>query len=316
MELYRLVRCLEAGRTAGRRDGGSAIVALQFLYNAQFAVELFDALGEPDRAAHWRAVAERVGKAVGTLCWDSSRGLYADTPAKQTYSQHANILAILAGVCEPARCQSVMEKVLTDRTLTPCTLYFRFYLHRALEQAQLGERYCRQLTPWRDMLAIGLTTFAETPEPTRSDCHAWGACPDYDFLTLVCGIRPASAGFKTVRISPALGDLSWVAGRMPHPQGLIEVRLERRGEEGISADITLPKGLSGEFLWRGESDAPSVGKTTPGAMIRDLRSAAWPRRYTRHPVDEPAGWEDAERPLTRSAWSMIVGLPTPSLARR
>ena len=248
------------GKPPGASDGGSAIVALQFVYNAQLAAELFEALGEPERAAHWRAAADRAGKAVSTLCWDADRGLFADTPAKKTYSQHANILAVLTGACEPARAKSVMEKVLADNSLTPCTLYFRFYLHRAMAQAQLGDQYCRQLKPWHDMLALRLTTFAETPEPTRSDCHAWSACPNYDFLDVLCGIRPASAGFKTVRISPALGGLSWVAGSIPHPRGMIEVRLERRGKEGLSAEITLPTGLTGEFLRQGKATPLQSGK--------------------------------------------------------
>ena len=55
------------------------------------------------------------------------------------------------------------------------------------------------------MLADGLTTWAEHPEPTRSDCHAWSAHPALDLLRVVAGIRPGSAGFKTVVIEPGLG---------------------------------------------------------------------------------------------------------------
>ena len=34
-----------------------------------------------------------------------------------------------------------------------------------------------------------LPTFAEKPDPTRSDSHAWSAPPNYNFLALVAGIR-------------------------------------------------------------------------------------------------------------------------------
>ena len=77
------------------------------------------------------------------------------------------------------------------------------------------------------MLDIGLTTFAERPEPTRSDCHAWSASPNYDLLATVAGIRPAAPGFKKVRISPALGDLNEIKAQMPHPMGMISVGLNR-----------------------------------------------------------------------------------------
>ncbi len=119
--------------------------------------------------------------------------------------------------------------------------------------------YC-QLTPWRDMLKNGLTTFAENPDPTRSDCHAWSASPNYDFLATICGITPAAPGFRKVQIKPQLGELKQASGRMPHPDGEIEVTLERRGEQGVQAAITLPPGLSGTFLWNNTTRPLKAGK--------------------------------------------------------
>ena len=74
------------------------------------------------------------------------------------------------------------------------------------------------LGPWQQMIDIGLTTFAETPEPTRSDCHAWSSSPNYDLLATVCGVEPASPGFATVRIAPHPGHLKQIKGVVPHPQ--------------------------------------------------------------------------------------------------
>ena len=167
---------------------------------------------------------------------------------------------MLTDTLAPDLWQPVMTRVMDDKTLTPCTLYFRFYLNRALQRAGMGDLYRSQLKPWHDMLSIGLTTFAETPEPTRSDCHAWSASPNYDFLNIICGIQPASPGFKTVEIRPTLGDLQWAAAAMPHPLGTIEVRFERRDGGGISADITLPAGLTGDFVWQGKRTALKPGK--------------------------------------------------------
>ena len=58
-----------------------------------------------------------------------------------------------------------------------------------------------------------------------------------------------------MRIEPALGDLQFAEGVMAHEQGLIEVQLERAGEEGIRARITLPEGLTGSFAWEGRESA-------------------------------------------------------------
>ena len=63
-------------------------------------------------------------------------------------------------------------------------------------------RYVERLEPWRGMLAMGLTTVPETPEPTRSDSHAWSAHPNYGLLATVLGVRPAEPGFRSVRIAP------------------------------------------------------------------------------------------------------------------
>ena len=99
------------------------------------------------------------------------------------------------------------------------------------------------------MLKIGLTTFAEKPEPTRSDCHAWSASPDYDFLATICGIMPDAPGFSRVLIRPALGELTEVEGSMPHPKGMIRVKLRKRGA-GISGEVELPPGVSGQVcIW-------------------------------------------------------------------
>jgi hypothetical protein len=102
------------------------------------------------------------------------------------------------------------------------------------------------------MLEKGLTTFAENPDPTRSDCHAWSSSPNYDFLATICGIMPSSPGFASVLIEPALGELTQVQGSMPHPDGEIVVALKRKGINGIIAEITLPSELAGKFLWKGK----------------------------------------------------------------
>jgi alpha-L-rhamnosidase len=142
-----------------------------------------------------------------------------------------------------------LERVLADSTLTRSTYYFSFYVLEALRKAGLADRYVEQLAPWREMLRLGLTSTPENPEPTRSDSHAWAAHPNYGLLATVLGVRPASAGFRTVQITPALGPLQRVEGRVPHPGGDIDVRLTRRGERVVEAVIILPPGLTGEFVW-------------------------------------------------------------------
>jgi hypothetical protein len=123
---------------------------------------------------------------------------------------------------------------------------------RALHKTGLGNEYLQHLDSWKNMLAQGLTTFAEKENDTRSDCHAWSSSPMIGFLQVVCGIEPAAPGFSAVRIQPNMNNLTEVEGSMPHPLGEIWVKLVKKENDELKADIRLPDGVKGEFIWNGE----------------------------------------------------------------
>jgi hypothetical protein len=240
-------------------NGQSSILSLQFVAALRAAADLETAFGSAQQAEHDRALAARIAAAVYKTCWDPARHLIADTPARKQFSQHANILAILEDAVPPADQAALMKTVLSDASLTQATYYFRFYLFRAMKKAGLGDQYLDQLGPWRQMLALGLTTWAEKPEPTRSDCHAWSAHPNFDLLATVAGIEPAAAEFRQVEIRPHLGALHELKATLPHPQGEISVAYELRGKS-FTADVVLPEKLSGWFYWGGTRVALHGGR--------------------------------------------------------
>jgi hypothetical protein len=246
-------------------DGQSAILSLQFAAALREAADLESALGETRQAERYRALAARIKEVIRTACWDANRKLMADTPARKEFSQHVNILAVLEDAIPLNDQQEVMKKVLSDSSLTQCTFYFRFYLFRAMKKSGLGEDYLNQLEPWRQMLALGLTTWAENPEPARSDCHAWSAHPNFDLLATTAGIEPAAPGFAQVLIRPHLGSLPALKATLPHPQGEIAVQYQRKGE-GLAADITLPQNVSGWFVWKEKKAA-----LKPGSQHLDIQ---------------------------------------------
>jgi alpha-L-rhamnosidase len=240
-------------------NGQSSILSLQFVAALRAAADLEMASGSAPQAEHDRALAARIAAAVYKTCWDPARHLIADTPARQQFSQHANILAVLEDAVPRADQAGLMKTVLSDASLTQATYYFRFYLFRALKKAGLGDQYLDQLGPWRQMLSLGLTTWAEKPEPTRSDCHAWSAHPNFDLLATVAGIEPAAAEFRQVKIRPHLGALHELKATLPHPQGEIQVAYERRGNS-LAADVVLPEKLNGWFYWGGKRVALHGGR--------------------------------------------------------
>jgi hypothetical protein len=237
----------------GANDGNSSILSMQFAYAASKAAELFKFYGQTEEAEKYDKIARELTKAVYGKCWDESRGYLADTPDKKEFSMHAQIFGVLTNTIPEKDQKEFVQRFMNDKSLIQPTMYFRFYLTQALKKTGLANQYLETLGLWNDMIANGLTTFAENPDPARSDCHAWSASPDYDFLATVAGIRPASPGFKTVDIEPALGKLTFIKGQMPHPLGMISFDLKRDGTEGITGTITLPEGLTGIFKWDGKS---------------------------------------------------------------
>ena len=228
------------------RSGGSSIMTLQLAYTLGDAVELLDHFGERALADKYRRIRDGLCSATMTRCFDSERNLLADDIARSSFSQHASIMGILSGAVGRERERQVFEALCADTTLTPATVYYQFYLVRAMIRAGLADRYAERLDTWRDMIAAGLTTFAEEPEPTRSDCHAWSASPNYYLLATVCGIVPASPGFGSVLVEPHMGPLAQVSGGVPHPKGMIEVDFKKKGDR-ITGRIVLPEGLEGTY---------------------------------------------------------------------
>ena len=230
--------------------GESSLLDLQLLLAYQWAAELEAAFGTAAQADAYKESARLLGESIRKTYWKPERGLFADTADGAAYSQHAQALAILAGLADRDQARPLAERMLADRGLAPASIYFRYYVHRATIAAGLGDRYLDLLDPWREMLALGLTTWAEKSEPSRSDAHAWGASPNVEFLRTVLGVDSSGAGFSTVRVEPHLGTITEVAGRVPHPRGVVEVSLKRTGDT-LAADVTLPDGITGELVWHG-----------------------------------------------------------------
>ncbi len=239
--------------TGGLNDGNSSIITMQFAFALQRASELFSYFGQTEETEKYTSLANQLIKAVYANCWDETRGYIADTPDKKAFSMHAQIFGVLTNTIPENNQKAFIMRFIDDKSLVQPTMYFRFYLTQALKKTGMANHYLETLGLWNDMLDKGLTTFAENPDPARSDCHAWSASPDYDFLATVAGIRPGSSGFKTVEIEPALGKLNFIKGQMPHPAGMISFDLKRTGTEGISGEIILPEGLKGIFKWNGKS---------------------------------------------------------------
>ncbi len=245
-----------AGGMAGGvkdRDGSAAIYDLQLLWAYQWAAEMEAKVGLHDYAVLYEQKAAQLKATIRQKYWDPAKKLYADTREKNGFSQHANSLAILTGMVRVADLPAIANALLNDKSLTQCSVYFKYYLHQALVKAGLGDDYMNWLSIYRENIAMGLTTWAEYSDvnTSRSDCHAWGSSPNIEFFRTVLGIDSDAPGFSKVKIEPHLGKLTHASGAIPHPNGQVSVayRLEN-GKWNIS--ITLPATTTGKFVWKGK----------------------------------------------------------------
>lgn len=234
-------------------DGSSSVLDLQLLWAFQLATTLEAQLGMNEYANRYSVKAAQLKETIRKKYWDESKGVFADTPEKNVFSQHANTLAILTGVIPADKSKSLAEKILSDKSMAPASIYFRYYTHQALAKAGLADQYLTWLDKWRENIAMGLTTWAEISEVTeaRSDCHAWGASPNIEFFRTVLGIDSEAPGFQVVKIEPHLGMMIRASGEVPHPNGKITVDYKLEKNQWQIA-ISVPENTQGFFVWKGK----------------------------------------------------------------
>jgi alpha-L-rhamnosidase len=235
-------------------DGCSAVLDLQLLWAYQWAADMEGKIGMSAYTEIYSKKATQLKQTIQEKYWDQVKMLYADTKDKNSFSQHANALAVLTGVADTAILPALCKRMLTDTSLTQCSIYFKYYLHQALVKGGMGDHYLEWLGDWRKNIQMGLTTWAEEPDlyNTRSDCHAWGASPNIEFFRTVLGIDSDSPGFARVKIQPHLGDLKTIGGEMPHPNGKIAVNYTRKGTKW-HINISLPHKTAGKLIWKGQT---------------------------------------------------------------
>jgi hypothetical protein len=131
-------------------------------------------------------------------------------------------------------------------------------VHEALLRGGRVQAVLDRFAFWEDLARQGFLTTLEAPEPSRSDCHGWGAHPLYHCLSGLAGIRPAAAGFAAVRVTPRFGALRRIRAEVPHPRGAVTVDLERDGER-LRGTVCTP--VPGDLCWAGAVVPLSAGTT-------------------------------------------------------
>ena len=249
-------------------EGPSAIINLFWAMAMDSTANVETILDHPLQAQYWREKSAALKAKIVERFWVEKRGLLADSSRLDSFSEHAQALALLTDALPADKAKTVANHLVSDSDLARCTVYFSYYLFDAYFKIGRADLFQRRLDLWRGYVAKGLTTCLESPDTkdangkvveARSDCHAWGAHPIWFMQTGLAGIRSAAPFFRQVRVAPQPGTLKSLKARHPHPDGWIEVELAFADGQATG---TIRTPVPGTFAFGGREIKLQPGKNT------------------------------------------------------
>lgn len=206
----------------------------------------------------YQQLAENVICKTRQLLWNDDRQAWEhaieEGEINHQITKFPNIFAILYDIVDDATKRNIVDSVMENNKVDPITTpYMRFYELESLCMMGRQTQVLQEIRNyWGGMLREGATSFWEKYIPSeqgtehlamygrpygKSLCHAWGASPVYLLGRYFLGIQPTQPGYATWEARPNLADLEWMEGRVPTPNGIIHIRMERhyvciRSDEG------------------------------------------------------------------------------------
>ena len=206
----------------------------------------------------YQQLAENVIGKTRKLLWNDDRQAWKhaieEGEINHQITKFPNMFAILYDIVDDATKRNIVDSVMENNKIDPITTpYMRFYELEALCMMGRQTQVLQEIRNyWGGMLREGATSFWEKYIPSeqgtehlamygrpygKSLCHAWGASPVYLLGRYFLGIQPTQPGYATWEARPNLADLEWMEGRVPTPNGIIHIRMERhyvciRSDEG------------------------------------------------------------------------------------
>jgi hypothetical protein len=239
-----------------RTAGSEGELNLRRVAALRSAARMAEGTGREGLARDLARRARRAARACREKLRRPGDGLFADNADGRILGEHASLLAVLYDVVGPRDGRAILRRLDTRTDLARTTLYYSYYTFRAHEKLGLWEQvYRRRLYNWTDQLSLHATTWFERPEPTRSDCHAWGSWILCELLSSVLGVSPAAPGYTSVRVRPHLLDLSYARGRVPTVRGDVAVAWRREGER-VLCDVELPPDTPGVLVSPDGTESP------------------------------------------------------------
>ena len=175
----------------------------------------------------------------------------ANSAPNGEYSKHNQVWAILSGPVIGDEARQLLSKTLSRHDLTTPSIAMSFYTLQAVSLVG-GDLYDLHFNdfwaPWIEQLSNNVTTWVEDNVSQRSECHAWGSAPIYEFMAEVVGLRPLEPGWRSISFKPRLALFETMDSKVPIPirgssgMAVAHVRWGRKGDDIAGVTIKLKKG--------------------------------------------------------------------------
>lgn len=230
-------------------DQNFIINALQLLAFRQYA-ELLEWMGKPQQAVRWNHEADLLSESL-SLFWDEETGLFADNLNNgirdKNFSEHANSLAVVAGVANAGQVKSILEKLTSNHQtgIMEEAALFNYWIAEALaSRGKIMEAIEMLRRKYLHMVEDEIGTLWENPNlyaenvgarsssaPDRFTERSWStaqaenAFPPNILSRYILGLHPMAPGMSEMKFSSFLSPYSSFSGKVPTPQGVIEIGL-------------------------------------------------------------------------------------------
>ena len=207
------------------------------------------------------------------LCKTSAEKLKQYVPGMAGSKQAAALLS-MSGLVNPEKAD---EKVLSKDGVHNMSTFYGYYMLIAKAMAGNYEGAMNDIRDyWGAMLDLGATTFWEdfdidwsknagrideiVPDGKidvhsvygnycykrfrHSFCHGWASGPTSWLTEFVLGVKVLEPGCKMIKLEPHLGDLKWVKGTFPTPQGVLEIEHKKNMDGTVETTFKAPDGVT------------------------------------------------------------------------
>ncbi len=219
----------DGGVPVGIHGGVIGLYNPMMAYFLQCAAKLNAICGRIDVANEYLETAQMLKENTEKYFYDKEKGLYADNLEHTKYSQHMQTWCVLSGVATGRKAKQIMKGSLELEA--KATYAFAYFYFRALEICGMYKYTEEMMQSYRHLLDLDCTTVPETPEYSRSDCHAWGALAIYEFSATVLGVRTENVAEKSISIKPYIIGRDYARGTVSTIGGDVFVEWKRNGKE-------------------------------------------------------------------------------------